>query len=230
MRQHPLDREMGLAGVGRPEHRGDARAGRPFLAERRRESHNLQVFLFIAGAFRHCERSEAIHGQRRKNGLLRRCAPRNDEKTLNSFVVWHHLRRFCFTMRRIDGRGLSSGTVKERIVPESVTRALSGFVHRNISRWRLRCGTRSSLARLHKGPISGEILKRCEACESNQKWERVKPKSRALSLPSPLRGRVGEGVHTGSPDAATPLPNPPPQGGREQREARRRAVARDSDR
>jgi hypothetical protein len=90
-------------------------------------------------------------------------------------------------MRRIDGRGLSSGTVKERIAPESVTRALSGFVHRNISRWRLRCGTRSSLARLHKGPISGEILKRCEAWESNQKWERVKPKSRALLLPSPLR-------------------------------------------
>ena len=123
--------------------------------------------------------------------MLRRCASRNDEKTLNSFVVWHHLRRFCFTMRRIDGRGLSSGTVKERIAPESVTRALSGFVHRNISRWRLRCGTRSSLARLHKGPMGGEILKRCEAFESNQKWERVKPKSRALSLPFPLRGGTG---------------------------------------
>ena len=31
MRQHPLDRQMGLAGVGRAEHRGDAGAGSPFL-------------------------------------------------------------------------------------------------------------------------------------------------------------------------------------------------------
>src|SRR4029077_16014066 len=46
MRQHPLDRQMGLAGVGRPEHGGDAGAGGPFIAERsRRESHILQVFL-----------------------------------------------------------------------------------------------------------------------------------------------------------------------------------------
>jgi hypothetical protein len=35
------------------------------------------------------------------------------------------------------------------------------------------------------------------------------------SLP-PCGGGLGRGVHTGSPDAATPLPNPPPQGGREQ--------------
>jgi hypothetical protein len=29
---------------------------------------------------RHCERSEAIHvATKRKNGLLRRCAPRNDD-------------------------------------------------------------------------------------------------------------------------------------------------------
>jgi hypothetical protein len=27
MRQHPLDRQMGLAGIGRPEHGGDACAG-----------------------------------------------------------------------------------------------------------------------------------------------------------------------------------------------------------
>src|SRR5204863_72466 len=30
--------------------------------------------------FRHCERSEAIHGAARKYGLLRRFAPRNDKK------------------------------------------------------------------------------------------------------------------------------------------------------
>jgi hypothetical protein len=31
--------------------------------------------------FRHCERSEAIHAaQERKNGLLRRFAPRNDDE------------------------------------------------------------------------------------------------------------------------------------------------------
>ncbi len=34
MREHPLDREMGLAGVGRPEHRGNAGAGCPFVGER----------------------------------------------------------------------------------------------------------------------------------------------------------------------------------------------------
>jgi len=144
------------------------------LAERRRESHILQVFLF-AGGFRHCERSEAIHlAAKEEDGLLRRFAPRNDGKTLNSFVVWHHLRRFCFTMRRIRGRGLSSGTSPERIAPESVTRMLSGFVHRNISRGQLICGTRSSLARLDKGRCGGEFLKGCENNESNQKSERVK--------------------------------------------------------
>jgi hypothetical protein len=37
-------------------------------------------------------------------------------------------------MRRIGGRGLSSGTSPERIAPESVTPLHSGFVHRNISR------------------------------------------------------------------------------------------------
>src|SRR4029453_16995009 len=126
MPEHPLDCEMGLAGVGRPEHGGDAGAGSPFLVERRRESHILQVFLCIADAFRHCERSEAIRKavtpgwcvstrpqmcklhigesldsgfdashppEMTKYGLLRRCAPRNDGKTLNSFF-WHHQRRF----------------------------------------------------------------------------------------------------------------------------------------
>ena len=33
MRQHPLDREMGLAGVGRPEHGGDAGAGSPSIGD-----------------------------------------------------------------------------------------------------------------------------------------------------------------------------------------------------
>jgi hypothetical protein len=47
MTQHPLDGEMRLAGVGRPEHGSDARAGRAIIRERgRRESHYVQVFLF----------------------------------------------------------------------------------------------------------------------------------------------------------------------------------------
>ena len=52
MRHHPLDREMGLAGVGRPEHRGNAGAGSAFIAEQgsgRRKSHVLLGF-FGAGA------------------------------------------------------------------------------------------------------------------------------------------------------------------------------------
>ena len=143
------------------------------MAERRRESHNLQVFLY-------CGCLASLRAQRSnpdsvmtKYGLLRRCAPRNDEKTVNSFAVWHHLRRFCLTLRRVSGRGLSSGTSPERIAPESVTRLHSGFVHRNMSRWRPGRGTRSSLARLHKGPDGGSILKSCEHCESNQNRQRV---------------------------------------------------------
>src|SRR5712672_3413062 len=43
------------------------------LVDRLREANPLP--------FRHCERSEAIHlAAQRKNGLLRRCAPRNDEE------------------------------------------------------------------------------------------------------------------------------------------------------
>ena len=45
MRDHPLDRQMRLAGVGRPQHRGDAGAGSAVLVERRRESHIFRVFL-----------------------------------------------------------------------------------------------------------------------------------------------------------------------------------------
>ena len=49
MPQHPLDRQMGLAGVGWSEHRGNAGTGSPFMTERRRvgESHILQVFLLF---------------------------------------------------------------------------------------------------------------------------------------------------------------------------------------
>jgi hypothetical protein len=48
MRHHPLDREMGLAGIGRPEHGGNAGAGRPFIGgcERGcRKGHILLGFL-----------------------------------------------------------------------------------------------------------------------------------------------------------------------------------------
>ncbi len=94
-------------------------------------------------------------------------------------------------MRRICGRGLSSGTVAERIAPESVTRLLSGFVHRNISRWRSGCGTRSSLAGLHKRPIGGAFLKSSAHGESNQNWQRVKPRVGSI-YPLPLWERVAK--------------------------------------
>jgi hypothetical protein len=42
--------------------------------------------------------------------------------------------QMCFTMRRLQGRGLSFGTSAEQITPESLTPDLSGFVHPNISR------------------------------------------------------------------------------------------------
>ena len=52
MRQHPLDGEVGLAGVGRPQHRGDTGAGSPFVCERGGgESHDVRGFLdFAVGA------------------------------------------------------------------------------------------------------------------------------------------------------------------------------------
>src|SRR5258707_10939655 len=103
-------------------------------------------------------------------------------------------------MRRVGGRGLSSGTVAERIAPESVTRLLSGFVHRNISRRRPGRGTRSSLARLHKGPIGGAFLKSSARAESNQNWQRVK--SRVRPPPPP------------PPPPRHPHPDPPPQAGK----------------
>src|SRR5215217_5913203 len=76
-------------------------------------------------------------------------------------------------MRRIWGRGLSSGTSPERKAPESVTPVLSGFVHRNISRWLFECGTRSSLALADKRRFIGEILNAGARSESNQKPIRV---------------------------------------------------------
>src|SRR6478736_447309 len=113
----------------------------------------------------------------------------------------------CLTLRRVAGRGLSLGTVAERIAPESVTRLLSGFVHRNISRWRLGHGTRSSLARLHKGPIGAAFLKSSARAESNQKRQRVKsrvvPRKRDHSLPL-------EGVAASGPPVWTPTPQPLP--------------------
>src|SRR5260370_22383340 len=108
-------------------------------------------------------------------------------------------------MRRYRGRGLSSGTSPERIAPESVTHSHSGFVHRNISRGALMCGTRSSLARSHKSRFEGENLKARATAESNQKPERVKPRMR--------RRRCG-----------APRPDPPPQAGEgEERNPRREA-------
>ena len=79
MRHHPLDRQMGLAGIGGTEHGGDAGAGSPVVREGRRESHIFQVFLLLLAFSRQCEASEAIHGATRKYGLLRRFAPRRDE-------------------------------------------------------------------------------------------------------------------------------------------------------
>ena len=62
------------------------------------------------------------------------------------------------------------------------------------------CGTRSSLARSHKGRFGGENLKGCEAAESNQKSERVNripwlEATTASSSLAPLAGRGrGEGA------------------------------------
>ena len=77
-------------------------------------------------------------------------------------------------MRRLNGRGLSSGTSPERIAPESLTPVVSGFVHRNISRSRSIQGTRSSLSAIDKARFGSKILKRFGKPESNQNQQRVK--------------------------------------------------------
>ena len=47
MREQPLDRQMRLAGVGRPEHGGDARAGSALVGVSEwRKGHMWRVFLF----------------------------------------------------------------------------------------------------------------------------------------------------------------------------------------
>src|SRR5258708_4043238 len=95
-------------------------------------------------------------------------------------------------MRRMGGRGLSSGTVAERIAPESLTPTNSGFVHRNISRWRFRDGTRSSFERADKPGFVGGILKVLSGPESNQKRGRVKPRVAPFTLSPCGRGWLRE--------------------------------------
>jgi hypothetical protein len=63
--------------------------------------------------------------QRRKYGLLRRFAPRNDGKTLNLLFLRRYFPPIMFQFATHFGRGLSSGTSPERIAPESVTPMLS---------------------------------------------------------------------------------------------------------
>ena len=69
-------------------------------------------------------------------------------------------------------RGLRSGTSLERNAPESVTPTVTRYVHRNISRWRHRGGTRSSLKRLHKQRCWGEIVKGRSRIRSGQESRR----------------------------------------------------------
>jgi hypothetical protein len=92
MPQHALDREMCLAGVGRPEDSGNARAGRAIIRERgRREGHTVQVFLLDLSAQAVIARSVATKQSilpLRPDGLLR--SARNDGETLNPFVAQHH--------------------------------------------------------------------------------------------------------------------------------------------
>ena len=95
MRKHPLDRKMGLAGVGGAEHRGDAAAWGPAVAK--------------AWAVK----------------TKRPCLPG---------VSASACAKDCFTMRRLGGRGLSLGTVKERNAPESLTPIVQARGGRNMQR------------------------------------------------------------------------------------------------
>ena len=85
MRQHPLDRQMGLAGVGRPEHRGDAGSGSPPLARMDGEDEKAMF-------------SEVVSASLRWARMPRKCVAVLEVKVRAGF--WK-----CFTMRRFAGRG-----------------------------------------------------------------------------------------------------------------------------
>src|SRR6202035_1937545 len=89
--------------------------------------------------------------------------------------------RKLFHNATLCGRGLSSGTVAERIAPESVTPMLSRYVHRNISREIALQSTRSSLAARDKPGFGGGFLKFRGRVESNQKRGRVNRDSALLA-------------------------------------------------
>ena len=95
-------------------------------------------------------------------------------------------------------RGLRSGTSLERNAPESVTPTVTRYVHRNISRWRHRGDTRSSLKRLHKQRCWGEIVKGRSRIRSGQESRPIHSGcGRPCWLPSSLRtqGPITTGGH-----------------------------------
>ena len=185
MRQHPLDRQMGLAGIGRPEHGGDAGAGSPCVGKRgrrRRKGHVCWRFLCCAGAL----------SSLRAGGSHER-AP--DDKTPRSNPSGNRGSMDCFRLRSLSYGGrvvawllamtkqilisLCLGTVCAVLLQfatamwsrlkvwngygtnraQSVTPLHSGFVHRNISdRWCM-----GALDQVCQGPTSprfgGEFLK-----------------------------------------------------------------------
>ena len=165
MRQHPLDREMRLAGIGRPEHGGDAGAGSPCRWQARAEMTKGPCFKGF------------LRRRRWSVGL-----PEDGDRGLEGerrarLKVFHNATRLC-------GRGLSSGTSPERIrarIADSC--ASSCFVHRNISRRSRVSGTRSSLTRADKRRFGGEILKVACGLELNQKRGRVNRDSTSLVIP-----------------------------------------------
>ena len=105
MRQHPLDPQMGLSGIGRPQHGGDAGAtGAQVTIGRRREGNRHQ-----------------------RSGM----APRSRLPRWRGRRMGHG---FCITTRRWKGLCLTCGTSLERIAAELATRDLFEFVHRDIWR------------------------------------------------------------------------------------------------
>ncbi len=113
MRQHPLDGEMGLAGIGRPENGGDARAtgtGVPVRGRRLSDGHRWSDC-----GLKTCACPCAWRGERWEPKPHKALA-----------------RSFCITMRRCGCLWLSCGTSLERITAESRTHGLFGFVHCDI--------------------------------------------------------------------------------------------------
>jgi hypothetical protein len=132
-----------------------------------RESHIFGVFLYVAVIASEAKQSTAPRAQLTKYGLLRRFAPRNDEKIGDDrkFRILGLLGSIsaesvsdCNDLLPIQARNLSLRTSPERIAAESLTPPRNPFRSPQHLALIIPAGTRSSLSPHLKRRFDDEIL------------------------------------------------------------------------